>query len=74
MFVSLGKVTTDMSICPNCQQERTPETLFTIAGNEDFMDKTFEQIGVPKFDIIWARGPERFVGFELSGDKEDFFT
>lgn len=73
VFMSLGKAHVGMATCPNCGKERDLQTLFTIQGNEDFLDKTLEQIGVPKFDIVWARGLERFAGFELSGDRPDLF-
>ncbi|MDO4571047.1 MAG: ThiF family adenylyltransferase [Planctomycetia bacterium] len=71
-FMSLGKVKVEMAICPHCGKDREFETIFSFVGNESCLDKTLTDLGVPKFDIIWARG-SRFVGFELAGDKPDLF-
>ncbi len=69
MFVSLGKIKLDKGYCPECPgTRREVQTFYSIHGNESFMDKTLQEIGVPLYDIIMARNQERLVGYELSGD------
>lgn len=71
MFVSLGKVKKSAAACPDCGTEREVRSFYLIRGNVDFADRTFAEIGVPKFDIVWARNQARLVGFEFGGDAED---
>ena len=68
--MSLGRATTTMAACPDCGTHRNVETAFTIDGTQDFMDSTFAEIGVPPFDIAWARTDKGFYGFEFSGDAD----
>ena len=68
IFISLGKVNSSLAACPKCGKRREVETIFTIHGNEDFCDKTFAELGVPPFDIVWARNGEHLIGFEFAGD------
>lgn len=71
MFVSLGKVSKSVGICPDCGGNREVESFFTINGTENFVNRTFADIGIPKFDIIWARNQDRLIGYEFSGDAKD---
>lgn len=70
MLMSLGKVTEKQGRCPECREMREVETLHTIDGSEDFADRTFEQIGVPPFDIITARSGVNQIFIEFSADAE----
>jgi adenylyltransferase/sulfurtransferase len=71
VFASLGKVKGERAWCPECKDvRRDVVTFFTIRGNEPFVDRPLAEIGVPAFDIVIARGPERSIGFELSGDAQ----
>lgn len=71
IFQSLGKVRNSDAICPKCGRRREAVTAFTIDGTQDFMNRTFAEIGVPPFDIVWARNGATLVGYEFSGDAED---
>ncbi|HEX4124234.1 MAG TPA: ThiF family adenylyltransferase [Tepidisphaeraceae bacterium] len=69
LFASLGKVPAAKAACPACgEAHREVVTFYKIRGNEAFLDRTLEEIGVPAFDIIIARGSGRVAGFELAGD------
>ena len=68
IFMSLGKAKGSMAVCPKCGKKREVETIFSIYGNEDFCDRTFAELGVPSFDIVWARNGEHLIGFEFTGD------
>jgi adenylyltransferase/sulfurtransferase len=69
-YISLGKAKNSMAACPECGQKREVNTIFTIRGDEDFCEKTFSKIGVPPFDIVWARNAEHLIGFEFSSDAD----
>jgi molybdopterin/thiamine biosynthesis adenylyltransferase len=69
LFASLGKVPAAKAACPHCgEAHREVMTFYKIRGTESFLDRTLEEIGVPAFDILIARGSGRVVGFELAGD------
>lgn len=74
LFTSLGKVSTSMSACPHCGKRRDVNTIFTINGDETFLDRTFAEIGVPAFDIVWARSSTALVGYEFAGDAADVLS
>ena len=71
LFQSLGKVRNSVAICPDCGHRREAVTAFTIDGTQDFLDRTFAEIGVPPFDIVWARNGGTLIGYEFSGDAVD---
>ena len=71
VFSSLGKVHISQGVCPNCGKDREVKTFYAVRGDALFKDKTLAQIGVPKFDIVWARNQAAFIGFEFSGDAPD---
>lgn len=72
MFRSLGQVKASDAACPSCEGVTCDvQTFFKITGSESFLDRTPAQIGLPAFDILIARGRERTVGLELSGDAAE---
>lgn len=71
LYMSLGKAKNSLATCPSCGTKREVNTIFTITGTEDFLGKTFAEIGVPKFDIVWARNSEHLYGFEFTKDAKD---
>lgn len=69
-FSSLGKIGMDRAVCPFCSGgRREAKTFYKLTGREDFSDRTFEELGVPPWDIVLARSAERVVGFEFSADR-----
>lgn len=70
-FQSLGKVRNSEATCPQCGRRREAVTAFTIDDSQDFMNSTFADIGIPPFDIVWARNGGNLIGYEFSGDAAD---
>lgn len=69
LFMSLGSVGMDKAHCPRCSGvRREVVTFYRIDGNEPFLERTLREIGVPAFDIVFARVGDRMIGLELSGD------
>ncbi|MDR3232862.1 MAG: ThiF family adenylyltransferase [Planctomycetaceae bacterium] len=71
VFTSLGNVHLSRGVCPNCGKDREVKTFYIIRGDVPFADKTFAEIGVPKFDIVWARNGVHLIGFEFAADAAD---
>ena len=69
LFASLGAVPGEKAWCPKCKDVRREVITFhQIKGDEDFIDRTLAEIGVPPFDVVIARSGSRSIGFELAGD------
>lgn len=56
--------------CPKCGKEATPIFLHSVVEENNCLRRTARKIGLPPWDIIWARRGDRSIGFELSGDKQ----
>jgi len=69
-FVSLGKVTEAEAKCPRCGQDQAPETLLTLGLDTALDGRTFQEIGVPRFDVVTARNEGRTVSYLFDGDAE----
>jgi len=42
--------------------------LHAISAGSELLDSTPRRVGLPAWDIVWARRGEAYVGFELAGD------
>jgi len=68
VFKSLGKVTEEEGQCPECGEMRFARTLHSVYGGEDFLDKTFAEIGIPPFDIVTGRAGMNQIFLEFDKD------
>jgi len=55
--------------CARCGNETTPEFFHSLAAAHALLDRTPAQIGLPAWDIVWARNGSRMIGLEIAGDK-----
>jgi len=69
MFKPLDSITEEDARCDGCGSERTPTFFHSIARNSALLDRSCEQLGLPRWDILWPRCKERALGVELSGDR-----
>lgn len=53
--------------CQRCGGECLPNFVHSLA-RQNLPERTPRQLGLPSWDILWARRGERVVGIELSGD------
>lgn len=71
----LRKVYREDLECEGCGRQGYLLSTHTLGGaaedyDEDFLDRPLAELGVPRLDILTARGPGGMeVSFELSGDK-----
>lgn len=68
----LHQVTWNDGICPECGEIRQPVMTHTVTGEEDFLEKTLREIGIPPLHIVAARNGLNYRYFELTGDVEWF--
>ena len=54
--------------CPRCATERLPAFFHSIGAGSPLLARTPRQIGLPAWDILWARHGSETLGLELSGD------
>jgi len=63
------QISEDQAICSACGAEAAPKFLNSIPAGSPLLDKTVSEIGLPKWDILWARRGEQSLGLELAGDN-----
>ena len=68
VFKSIGKISEKDIRCPSFNNERDINSIHSINGNENFLDKTFSEIGIPLFDIITGRENMNQIWLEFSKD------
>ena len=57
--------------CDKCGKAMQFETVHTITGTEDFLDKPLYDLGIPLFHIIAVRRGMEYIYYELSKDKNE---
>ena len=68
VLISIEKITENIIKCPTCKNDRDIKIFHSINGSEDFLDKTFNEIGIPLFDIIIGRQNLNQIYLEFSKD------
>ncbi len=59
------------ALCDNCKTECVPHFLHSLTEDSDLLDLTVSQLGLPRWDILWARRGDDVLGIELAGDRQD---
>jgi len=62
------KLSEDQIKCASCGSECSPLFLHSITNESDLMNKKIAEIGLPEFEIVWARRDEKILGLQISGD------
>jgi adenylyltransferase/sulfurtransferase len=57
-----------------CAGEVFPVFTHTVTGSESFLDRTLHEIGVPPLHILSGRIGTAYQFFELTGDRQTWFT
>jgi adenylyltransferase/sulfurtransferase len=58
----------DQLRCPKCGAECAPAFVHSIPAGSPLLNRTVREIGLPAWDILWARNGTASLGFEISGD------
>lgn len=64
----VGSVLETAAVCPSCRQNRQAVTASTVCGNESFLNRTFTELGIPRFDIVTGRKGLKQIGYQFSAD------
>jgi molybdopterin/thiamine biosynthesis adenylyltransferase len=68
IYQAAEKISADRLRCGVCGVESAPVFMHTVGAQSESLGKTVREIGLPAWDIIWARRGGQVVAFELSGD------
>ena len=71
IFKQMGQVTEAEGRCVDCGEMRSPEIIHSVTGDENFLDLTLTEAGVPIFDILIGRNGQEALYFELTGDRQE---
>jgi molybdopterin/thiamine biosynthesis adenylyltransferase len=69
MLQPVERITRSQALCESCKSEYIPTTFHSLENDAELLKKTPRQIGLPPWDILWARFQNNYVGIELAGDN-----
>ena len=69
VLLPVEKVSEDQARCGRCGAERVPRFFHSLAAGSEWLDRTCRQIGLPAWEIVWARYGGESLGLEFSGDN-----
>lgn len=72
LFMPVHKLRGNMLTCPKCGQQMSFDSIHSINGSEDFLNKTPEQIGIPPLHIICGRVGMNCKYYEFTADIPDY--
>lgn len=67
----IDNVTEDQAVCAACGTELVPHFVHSIQKDSDLLELSASGLGLPRWDVLWARGGENAVGIELAGDSPE---
>lgn len=69
VFQPAEKIQADQLVCPRCGSESAPVFLHSLPAESRHWDRTVREMGLPSWDVVWARRGLQVIGFELTGDR-----
>ena len=69
VFKAAENVSETQAVCTVCGAETAPKFLNSIPAGSPLLDKTVRELGLPAWEILWARHGGRSIGLELAGDN-----
>jgi len=73
LFTPVHKLKGHMLTCPECGSQMSFESIHSLKGDEDFLEKTPAQIGIPPLHIIGGRVGINTTYFEFTADEAEVF-
>ncbi|MAX26716.1 MAG: molybdopterin biosynthesis protein MoeB [Phycisphaeraceae bacterium] len=70
IFMPVDRLKTSTLVCETCQEECVPAFVHSIMPDSPLMQRTAKALGLPAWDVLWARRGMDGLGIELSGDQE----
>ena len=73
LYLPVHKLKGESLVCPNCGATMQFETIHSVHGDEDFLDKTLFEIGIPLLHVVCGRVGMNARYYEFTADKEEVF-
>ena len=73
IYSPVHKLKGQMLVCPECGATMQFDTIHSIKGDEDFLDKTLFEVGIPLLHIICGRVGMDTHYYEFTADEEEVF-
>lgn len=73
LFTPVHKLKGHMLTCPKCGAQMTFGSIHSIKGEEDFLDKTPYEIGIPPLHIVGGRVGMNTTYYEFTADEAEIF-
>ena len=73
LFTPVHKLKGHMLTCPKCGAQMTFDSMHSIRGNEDILNRTPAEIGIPPLHIICGRVGMNAVYYEFTADESEIF-
>ncbi len=70
VFGSLSKIRETQAKCPRCGLVRDPDLAHAIYGDEDWLDLTLRELGLPLYDIVTFRSGMQMRHYLIAGDRD----
>lgn len=74
LFTPVHKLKGNTLVCPKCGKQMTFDSMHSIKGDEDFLDKTPLEIGIPLLHIVGGRVGMQTTYYEFTSDEEEVFA
>ena len=74
LYAPVHKLRGESLVCPECGATMQFDTIHTIHGDEDFLEKTLFDIGIPLLHIICGRVGMNALYYEFTADKAEVFN
>lgn len=73
LFTPVHKLKGEMLICPKCGSQMSFDSIHSLNGTENFLDKTPFEIGIPLLHIIGGRVGMNTTYYEFTADESEVF-
>lgn len=73
LFTPVHKLKGEMLTCPKCGAQMTFDSVHSITGDEDFLNKTPMEIGIPLLHIVGGRIGMDTTYYEFTSDEAEVF-
>lgn len=68
VLLPVDRVSEDEARCRECGEDSAPQFMHSISCESAYLARTPRELGLPDWDIVWARRGDQFLGLELAAD------
>jgi adenylyltransferase/sulfurtransferase len=69
VFKPAERLSPEEVLCRRCGTERVPSFFHSLSPASELLAFTARELGLPAWDIVWARCGDKTLGLELAGDS-----